>query len=156
MWIVFWANILLIIALILLPDISLYYSPSEDNPIKIEYLLFVFTIGKSKRKKKIKHKRILLSLALDLLRNSRVIIAESEEDSISSSALLSFLSLSFLFTKMALVGFLRANAKSAKLCKKLDYDALIKIKIPLYHLFISLFKYPYYIVKENFRRRINE
>lgn len=156
MWLVFLANILLIIALILLPDISIYYSPLTDTPLRIEYLLFVYTPKSGKKKGKIKHKRILLSLALDLVGKSNIKILDTEEDTVYSSAVVSLLSIPFIITKLALISFLRANAKSARLVSTLEYDALINIKIPLYFLFISLLKYPYYVIKERYRRRINE
>ena len=156
MWIVFWANILLIIALILLPDISLYYSPFEENPINIEYLILVFTPQKSKKRRKTKHKRVLFSLLSDLTGNSTVFLRDSEQDNVWEGALSSILSVSFMFTKMALIGLIRARAKSTVLVNDLDYGALLKFNFPTYSLFILLLKYPYYILKEKYRRRANE
>ena len=157
MWYVFWANILLIIALILLQDVNLFYSPNVENSIIIEYLIFVFTPAKNKKKKrKIKHKRILFSLALDLIKYASVTVKGDDEVRFSRSALSTFLTLPFLFSKITLITFLRANARQTIIEENLDYDALIKIQIPVYYLFILLLKYPYYIIKDKFKRVKNE
>ena len=157
MWIVFWANILLIIALILLPDVSLYYSPEENDSIIIEYLVFQFIPTKNKNKKrKTKDKRILFSLVLDLIQYAKIKVKGDVETRLSSSALATFLTLPFLFTKISLMAFLKSYAKSASVEEVLDNNALIEIKIPLLRLIIFLFKYPYYIRKDKYRRVKNE